>query len=283
MTRFPVLLAVCVVVAATAAPAGADPRIVSVGIDPADPFSLAIVAEDPRQPVGSVAVHFGAGEGAFAESACRLTRKGRPSGRGAGRRTFRVPWLPVLLGLRTVDVRVSSGSCGAEPREVRKAFKVSVARGRAKAAQLNLRPCRHAFLRPTEDNRGKARRAVTCLINVQRTAAGVRPLGESVALRRAGRRHSLDMLARDYFAHQRPGGPTLAQRLQGAGFWPASAGENIARAGGSLSTPFSIVLAWLRSDGHRENLLDRDFTHVGTGIAVAGSTAVYTMDLGRRY
>jgi uncharacterized protein YkwD len=44
-----------------------------------------------------------------------------------------------------------------------------------------------------------------------------------------------------------------------------SAGENIARGG---VTPKRMVRLWMRSSGHRANILNPSFTHLGVGTAV---------------
>jgi uncharacterized protein YkwD len=96
------------------------------------------------------------------------------------------------------------------------------------------------------------------------------------------------MLARGYFGHQAPGGPSFAERLRDVGYAPGSAGENIASGTGLLCTPYAVFVAWLSSSGHRENLLDPDVRDLGTAVAVGrprslGSGATYTTDLGVRY
>jgi uncharacterized protein YkwD len=288
MHRFGVLLCACILSVAAATPAAAAPRIVSVGLEPGNPFSLAIVAEDPGSVVGAVEVRFGAGDGRFAESSCRLTRTGRPAHAGRGRRTFHVPWAPLLLGLRTLDVRATSDACGAAPREARRSVKLRVGAlpvpGRAKArSSLDLRGCAHAFLRPNGRNARKLRSAVACLVNVQRAARGLPALRPSRRLQRAAKRHANDLASRGYFGHTVPGGPALADRLRLAGFWPADAAENLAQATGVLATPFSVVLAWMHSDGHSDNLFDRGFTHLATAVSVGGAAAYYTSDFGHAY
>jgi hypothetical protein len=60
-------------------------------------------------------------------------------------------------------------------------------------------------------------------------------------------------------------------------------GENIGWGQGALTTPRSIVDAWMASPGHRENLLSRDYTEVGLGALGtpgAGAGATYTTDFG---
>jgi uncharacterized protein YkwD len=58
-----------------------------------------------------------------------------------------------------------------------------------------------------------------------------------------------------------------------SGYIPADAsysiGENIAFGTGELSTPREIVVAWMRSPGHRRNILDRSYRETGMGVVPA--------------
>jgi uncharacterized protein YkwD len=63
--------------------------------------------------------------------------------------------------------------------------------------------------------------------------------------------------------------------------------ENIAAATGSRATPAGAVRLWMRSAGHRANLLDASFRDTGIGVAVGvpalvGTSrgATYTEDFG---
>jgi uncharacterized protein YkwD len=109
------------------------------------------------------------------------------------------------------------------------------------------------------------------LLNHERVKRGLRPLRHSNALDDSARWQSRDMVARGYFDHQRPGGPSLTQRIRRTGYLSGARswaiGENIAWGEGSLSTPQSIMRSWMKSPGHRENILRRRFEHVGIGLA----------------
>jgi uncharacterized protein YkwD len=70
------------------------------------------------------------------------------------------------------------------------------------------------------------------------------------------------MAEREYFSHTTPDGITFGQRLQRAGVSYSSAGENIA----GNSSAGSAVQAWLNSSGHRANMLNGAFRHLGVGV-----------------
>ena len=278
------------------ASAAAEPKILRAALEQSaltgSGLTFAVEAADPQQGVTAMTV--GLGNGAvFGESSCLLDRKGREkptAGLGAGRRArFAFPFLPDVTGEQTFDVTVTSGACGVRPRSAHKQVKVKVGladlpplprpKVKAQSAQTG---CPSVDLVPARGNLGRVRAALLCLVNVQRAARGLPLVQANTPLRHAARRHSRDMIRRDYFDHQRPGGPTLADRLRSVGYWPATAGENIGMGTGTLATPANMVLAWLDSDGHRENMLARRYRDLGIGVAASESRVAYTTDFGRR-
>ncbi len=73
-----------------------------------------------------------------------------------------------------------------------------------------------------------------------------------------------DRMAKEgFFSHVSPDGADLRARLRAAGYPYRNAGENLGLAPGPLAAHFGIE----HSPGHRKNLLDPAFTHVGVGIA----------------
>ena len=132
-----------------------------------------------------------------------------------------------------------------------------------------------------------ARAATLCLLNVERAARGLAPLRLDRRLSRAARAHSADMVAHRYFAHDSRDGTGFGARIARTGWtrhrrgW--TIGENIAWGEGPLSTPASIVDAWMHSEGHRANILNCGFHVIGIGVAtVAGSPhgIYWTQDFG---
>ncbi|SET86007.1 Uncharacterized conserved protein YkwD, contains CAP (CSP/antigen 5/PR1) domain [Salinibacillus kushneri] len=75
--------------------------------------------------------------------------------------------------------------------------------------------------------------------------------------------HSEDMAKNNYFSHYAPNGEGLQDRLSEQQIKYLSAGENIAA---QYPDAAAAVEGWLNSKGHREALLNRDFTHLGTGV-----------------
>ncbi|MFI0419406.1 CAP domain-containing protein [Spongiactinospora sp. 9N601] len=113
---------------------------------------------------------------------------------------------------------------------------------------------------------------VVRLTNEARKRAGCAPLTHDAKLRAAAHGHSADMAQKNYFSHTSRDGKDPGARIRAAGFAPIRAwGENIAMG---QPTPASVVKTWLNSSGHRANIENCSFTHIGSG-AVKGSRGLY--------
>lgn len=102
------------------------------------------------------------------------------------------------------------------------------------------------------------------VLNRDRERAGLPPLVLDPQLGAMARAHSLDMFQHDFFAHVSPNTGRLADRAQAAGVHYARLAENIAVHGDVEAAEAAL----LRSPGHRVNILDAEFTHVGIGVAL---------------
>jgi len=103
-------------------------------------------------------------------------------------------------------------------------------------------------------------------VNEERAKASVKPLVIDEKLVAVARAHSKDMFNRGFFAHENPDGQSPFDRMEKGGVTFEVAGENIAYAP-------TVELAHnglMRSPGHRKNILNPDFGHVGYGIIDAG-------------
>ncbi|MBN6053429.1 CAP domain-containing protein [Nonomuraea sp. RK-328] len=109
---------------------------------------------------------------------------------------------------------------------------------------------------------------VVALTNKARAGNGCRPLTHDPKLHLAAERHSADMAARGFFDHTAPDGSDPGSRIRAAGFTPIRAwGENIAMG---QRTAAQVVQGWLDSPGHRANIMNCSFTHIGVGHAAKG-------------
>jgi uncharacterized protein YkwD len=139
------------------------------------------------------------------------------------------------------------------------------------AAADAARPCAGASAAPTAANAAKVRRATLCLVNRERARHGLPRLHAQRSLGRVAASYAHLMVRRGFFDHVSPGGSTMTDRiertnyLRGVRGW--SIGENLAWGAGSAGTPARIVRAWMRSPGHRANILNGQFREIGVGIA----------------
>jgi uncharacterized protein YkwD len=144
--------------------------------------------------------------------------------------------------------------------------------------------CANADVAPDELSRTAARGSLLCAVNRARSSNGLASLRGARSLRRAAGRHARDMARRGYFAHQRPGGPSLMERLHAAGWHGTAAGEAIAWGCGETATAAETVRAWLDSPSHRAILLG-GYERVGVGLAgkppaACGPGATWVLDTG---
>jgi len=104
------------------------------------------------------------------------------------------------------------------------------------------------------------------LVNQERVASGLKPLASDPELTEVARRHSADMFARSYFAHDTPEGRDPFDRMRAANVRFVTAGENLALAP-SLQVAHKGLM---NSPGHRANILFPQFGRLGIGILDGG-------------
>ena len=115
--------------------------------------------------------------------------------------------------------------------------------------------------------------------NHQRKLHGCRPLRVDNKLVRAGRDHSAWMARTHKFSHVGLRGSSFVARTARAGY-TAPLSENIAYG---YRTGADVVNAWMKSPGHRANILDCKAKAVGVGaVYAANGTPYYTQDFGTR-
>jgi uncharacterized protein YkwD len=120
---------------------------------------------------------------------------------------------------------------------------------------------------------------VVRLVNVARADAGCAPLHVDARLATAARLHSEDMAKKNYFSHTSLDGRSPWARMGAQGYSYGS-GENIAAG---YSTPEAVMSGWMKSSGHRANILNCSSRAIGVGVAKGGSYGTYwTQDFGTR-
>jgi uncharacterized protein YkwD len=107
------------------------------------------------------------------------------------------------------------------------------------------------------------------LTNAERTKRGLAALRLSPTLSSAAQRHAQDMIQRRYFDHTSPDGSQPRDRARAAGYQQANyVGENIAAGQDNAE---AVVAGWMDSQGHRRNILNKNFKEIGFGYDYSAS------------
>ncbi|SFC79598.1 uncharacterized protein, YkwD family [Bacillus sp. OV322] len=109
---------------------------------------------------------------------------------------------------------------------------------------------------------------VVDLTNAERTKQGLKPLAVDTELSKTARLKSQDMKDKKYFDHNSPTYGSPFDMMKKFGISYKYAGENIAMG---QPTPKEVVTAWMNSEGHRANILNANFTHIGVGYVSSGN------------
>ncbi|MDO6658454.1 CAP domain-containing protein [Anaerobacillus sp. 1_MG-2023] len=109
---------------------------------------------------------------------------------------------------------------------------------------------------------------VVNLTNAEREKAGLPALEVDTELSKVAQAKSEDMRDNNYFAHNSPTYGSPFDMMNQFGVDYQSAGENIAKG---QQTPEEVVNAWMNSEGHRKNIMNGSFTHIGVGYVEEGN------------
>jgi len=113
---------------------------------------------------------------------------------------------------------------------------------------------------------------VTRLVNVERSKRGLSELAFNSQLSNVATLKSQDMINKNYFSHTSPTYGSPFDMMKQFNISYKAAGENIAMG---QKTPADVVNAWMNSQGHRENILNPNFTDIGVGIAKSSNGTLY--------
>jgi uncharacterized YkwD family protein len=115
-------------------------------------------------------------------------------------------------------------------------------------------------------------RQVVELVNAERAKVGVAPLSLDSSISNVARTKSKDMATNNYFSHTSPTYGNAASMLKQFGIKYTAYGENIASG---QKTPQQVVSEWMKSQGHKENILSSTFTKIGVGYATNSKGVAY--------
>jgi len=99
--------------------------------------------------------------------------------------------------------------------------------------------------------------------NAYRQQNGLSQLYLDPELCQAAQKKAEDMFADDYWAHVAPDGTTPWSFITAAGYDYVYAGENLAK---DFQKSDAVVLAWMESPTHRQNILNDKFLDIGVAV-----------------
>lgn len=116
---------------------------------------------------------------------------------------------------------------------------------------------------------------VLTLVNQARASQGLNPVVLCAPLNQAALGHSTDMATRNFFSHTAPppNASNPGMRITAAGYSWRSYGENIAAG---QTTAQQVMNDWMGSSGHRANILNANFVHMGLGTATGNGRKYWT-------
>ncbi|OEH92873.1 hypothetical protein BFG57_02240 [Bacillus solimangrovi] len=100
------------------------------------------------------------------------------------------------------------------------------------------------------------------LTNKERVKQGLKPFILDVNVSKVAQIKSADMYNKSYFDHTSPTYGSPFEMMKQFNIEYIAAGENIAAG---YSSAVEVTNGWMKSQGHRENILNEDFTRIGIG------------------
>lgn len=109
------------------------------------------------------------------------------------------------------------------------------------------------------------------LVNTERIKNNLNILSYSKEATNSSRKHSEDMMIKNYFDHTNKENKSPFDRMEVEGIDYKNAGENIAAG---QSSAIYAHHAWMNSLGHRKNILG-DYKYIGVGVIFGGYYNIY--------
>ena len=113
---------------------------------------------------------------------------------------------------------------------------------------------------------------IVAICNEYRVAEGLEPLTEDPELDALAQIRAEEIVV--YFEHERPDGSDCFTVMKD--YKCTLCGENIAAGQGN---PKEVVDAWMDSEGHRANIMNKDFKRIGIGYSAGGEFGAYWAQL----
>jgi uncharacterized YkwD family protein len=101
---------------------------------------------------------------------------------------------------------------------------------------------------------------VVKLVNQERAKQGLSALAVDTQLANMAMDKAVDMYKNNYFSHQSPTYGSPFDMMNQYNIKYGYAGENIAKG---QQSPAQVMQDWMNSQGHRENIMNAHYTHIG--------------------
>jgi len=115
---------------------------------------------------------------------------------------------------------------------------------------------------------------VASIVNEERVAEGKQKLEVSSVLTEAAMERAEEL--EEKYSHTRPDGSTYLELIKEKGMRPSAAGENIAAG---YTSPENVMDGWMDSKGHRQNILNGDYTKIGVGVYEGSDGMIYWVQI----
>lgn len=111
-------------------------------------------------------------------------------------------------------------------------------------------------------------------MNAARTENGRSALRRDARLDRAAQRHACWMSTNGSFSHQGSGNSGPRDRIAATGYSARMTSENIAQG---QRTGSEVMSDWMKSKGHRDNILRNEAKDYGVGVALLSGRVLWVM------
>ncbi|KAL3674243.1 hypothetical protein V7S43_000201 [Phytophthora oleae] len=134
---------------------------------------------------------------------------------------------------------------------------------------------------PTAPQSSTMQTQMLAAVNKQRKDAGLSELCANKKLQSAAQGHSNDMAKNNFMSHTGSDGSTMSKRITDSGYAWNSIAENVAAGQTDVD---AVMTAWMKSEGHRANILSSKVTMFGCAYAYNSDSTYkhyWTQDFGR--
>ncbi|MDQ0217927.1 sporulation protein [Peribacillus cavernae] len=155
----------------------------------------------------------------------------------------------------------------AQPQEQAEQPQQPAAQKPAAQQPAEQKPAADNTAAPTSSEVSQFEKQVVELTNAERAKQGLKALQIDNELSKVAGIKSQDMKDKNYFDHNSPTYGSPFDMMKKFGISYSHAGENIAMG---QKSPQEVVQGWMNSQGHRENIMNANFTHIGVGHVASG-------------